>query len=147
MTKAVRVKWVESRQFIGIDSTDHSVVISSPGDGVGCKPSDLLLLSLGSCTSYDVVSILEKKRQKLTGLEVAVTGEQDEDAPWTFRKLHMQFTFRGEGLKEKAVQDAIELSESRYCSVAATLRGTAEISYDYTIDEEDARVSAASARE
>jgi putative redox protein len=137
MGKAARVKWVESRQFVGIDSTGHSVVISSPDDGVGCKPSDLLLLALGSCTSYDVVSILEKKRQKLTGLEVTVTAEQDEDAPWTFRKLHMQFTFRGKGLKEKAVRDAIELSESRYCSVAATLRGTAEIDYDYTIEEDE----------
>ena len=137
MAKAARVKWVESRQFVGIDSTGHSVVISSPDDGVGCKPSDLLLLALGGCTSYDVVSILEKRRQKLTGLEVTITSEQDEDAPWTFRKLHMQFTFRGKGLKEKAVRGAIELSESKYCSVAATLRGTAEISYDYTIEEDE----------
>jgi putative redox protein len=137
MASAVNVKWVESRQFVGIDSTGHSVVISSPDDGVGCKPSDLLLLALGSCTSYDVVSILEKRRQKLTGLEVTITSEQDEDAPWTFRKLHMQFTFRGRGLKEKAVQGAIELSESKYCSVAATLRGTAEISYEYTIEEDE----------
>ena len=137
MAKAARVKWVESRQFVGIDSTGHSVVLSSPDDGVGCKPSDLLLLALGGCTSYDVVSILEKKRQKLTGLEVTITSEQDEDAPWTFRKLHIQFTFRGRGLKEKAVQGALELSETKYCSVAATLRGTAEISYDYTIEEDE----------
>ena len=135
MAQSVLVKWVESRQFVGIDSTNHSVVISSPDDGVGCKPSDLLPLALGSCTAYDVVSVLEKKRQKLTGLEVTVTGEQDEDAPWAFRRLHMQFTVRGQGLKEKAVRDAIDLSEEKYCSVAATLRGAAEITYDYTIEE------------
>jgi putative redox protein len=128
-----RVKWIEKRQFVGIDSTDHSVVVSSPKDGVGMKPSDLLLVALGSCTAYDVVDILEKKRQKLTGLQVVVTSEQDEDPPWAFRKLHMQFTVRGKELKEKAVQDAIELAEEKYCSVSATVRGVAEIDYDYTI--------------
>ncbi len=130
-----RVKWIEKRQFVGIDSTDHSVVISSPKDGVGVKPSDLLLIALGSCTAYDVVDILEKKRQKLTGLQVVVTGEQDEEPPWTFRKLHMQFTVHGRGLKEKAVQDAIELAEEKYCSVSATVRGVAEIDYTYAIVE------------
>jgi putative redox protein len=137
MAKTTRVKWVESRQFVGIDSTDHSVVMSSPKDGVGMKPSELLLVSLGGCTAYDVVNILEKKRQKLTGLEVAVSSEQDEDPPWTFRKIHLHYTLRGKGLKEKAVQDAIELSEEKYCSVAATVRGMAEIDYEYTIIEDD----------
>ena len=137
MAKTAQVKWVESRQFIGIDSTNHSVVMSSPDDGIGMKPSDLLLVSLGGCTAYDVVSILEKKRQKLTGLEVAVTGEQDEESPWPFREIHLHYTLRGKGLREKAVQDAIELSEEKYCSVAATLRGVAEIDYEYTIIEED----------
>ena len=137
MAKPTRVKWVESRQFVGIDSTDHSVVMSSPKDGIGMKPSDLLLVSLGGCTAYDVVNILEKKRQKLTGLEVAVSAEQDEDPPWTFRKIHLHYTLRGKELKEKAVQDAIELSEEKYCSVAATVRGVAEIDYEYTIIEDD----------
>ena len=136
MAKTTRVKWVESRQFVGIDSTDHSVVLSSKGDGIGMKPSDLLLVSLGGCTAYDVVGILEKKRQKLTGLEVTISSEQDEDPPWTFRKLHLHFAVRGKGLKEKAVQDAIKLSEEKYCSVAATLRGVAAIDYEYTILED-----------
>ena len=136
MAKTARVKWVESRQFVGIDSTDHSVVMSSPDDGIGMKPSDLLLVSLGGCTAYDVVSILEKKRQKLTGLEVTVAGEQDEESPWPFRKIHLHYTFRVKGLKEKAVKDAIELSAEKYCSVAATVRGVAEIDYEYTIIED-----------
>ncbi|MFN2269772.1 MAG: OsmC family protein [Anaerolineae bacterium] len=139
MAKTTRVKWVESRQFVGIDSSKHSVVMSSQDEdnAIGMKPSELLLVSLGGCTAYDVVSILEKKRQKLTGLEVAVSGEQDEDPPWTFRKIHLHYTLHGKGLKEKAVQDAIELSEEKYCSVAATVRGVAEIDYEYTIIEED----------
>ena len=136
MAKTARVKWVESRQFVGIDSTNHSVVMSSPDDGIGMKPSDLLLVSLGGCAAYDVVNILEKKRQRLTGLEISVTGEQDEESPWPFRKIHLHYTFRGKGLKEKAVQDAIRLSEEKYCSVAATVRGVAEIDYEYIILED-----------
>ena len=132
MAKTARVKWVEKRQFVGIDSTNHSVVMSSPDDGVGMRPSDLLLLALGGCTAYDVVEILEKKRQRLTGLEIIITSEQEPDPPWTYRKIHLQYVLRGKGLREKAVRDAIELSEQKYCSVAATLRGTASrgIQYD-----------------
>jgi putative redox protein len=139
MAKTARVKWVEKRQFVGTDSSKHSVVMSSQDEenGIGMKPSDLLLVSLGGCTAYDVVGILEKKRQVLTGLEVAVTGEQDEEPPWAYRKIHLHYTLRGKGLKEKAVQDAIALSEEKYCSVAATIRGVAEITYDYAIIEED----------
>ena len=134
-----RVKWIEKRQFVGIDSSKHSVVISSQDEdnGVGMRPSDLLLVSLGGCAAYDVVNILEKKRQKLTGLEVAVTGEQDAEPPWTYRKIHLHYTLRGKGLREKAVQDAIELSEGKYCSVAATVRGVADVDYEYTIIESD----------
>jgi putative redox protein len=84
-----------------------------------------------------VVDILEKKRQRVMGLEVTVTGEQEPDPPWTYRKVHIQYVVRGKGLREKAVRDAIELSEQKYCSVAATLRDAAEITYDYTIVEEE----------
>lgn len=100
------------------------------------SPSQLLLVGLGGCTAYDVVNILEKKRQQLTGLEVNVTGEQEPEPPWTYRTIHIEYVLRGKGLNEKAVQDAIELSEERYCSVAATVRPAAELTYDYTIVEE-----------
>jgi hypothetical protein len=80
----VQIKWVEKRQFVGIDSTRHSVVISGTGpeDGVGMKPAELLLIALGACSAFDVLDILEKKRQKVTGLEVRVHGEQDPEPPW-----------------------------------------------------------------
>lgn len=138
MTKTVNVVWLEKQQFVGIDSSKHSVVISSQGDenGTGVGPSELLLLSLASCTSYDVVNILGKKRQHLTGLRVSVTAEQDQDPPWTYRKMHVHYEVCGKSLREKAVQNAIELSETKYCSVAATLRGTVDITYDYVIIEE-----------
>jgi putative redox protein len=139
MAKTVRVKWVEKKQFVGTDSTKHSVVMSAQDEenGTGMSPSQLLLVGLGGCTAYDVVGILEKKRQRLTGLEVTVTGEQDADPPWVYRKIHIHYEARGKGLKEKAVHDAIEISEQKYCSVAATVRGIAEITYDYTIVEDE----------
>ena len=134
----VRVKWLEKLQFVGIDATKHSVVMSGQGkeDGVGMSPSQLLLVALGGCTAYDVVNILTKKRQRLTGLEIEVTGEQEPDPPWTYRKIHLTYRLRGRGLSEKAVQDAIELSKNKYCSVGATLEAAAEITYDYVIEEE-----------
>ena len=139
MAKTVQVTWVQKRQFVGSDSSKHSVVMSSQDDenGTGMKPSDLLLVGLGGCTGYDVVDILLKKRQQLIGLEVVVTGEQDAEPPWPYRKIHIHYILRGKGLREKAVQDAIALSEEKYCSVAATVRGVAEITQEYTIVEEE----------
>jgi putative redox protein len=139
MAKNVAVTWVQKRQFVGSDSAKHSIVISSKDEdnNTGVKPSDLLLMGLASCSAYDVVGILEKKRLKLTGLEITVTGEQDADPPWTFRKFHLEYLVRGKGLPEKAVADAIHLSEEKYCSVAATVRGVAEITSSYRIVEEE----------
>ena len=138
MAKQTSITWLKKRQFVGTDGSKHSVVMSSQDEenGVGMSPSQLLLVSLGGCTAYDVVNILEKKREVLTGLEIQVTAEQDPDPPWTYRKIHIGYVLRGKGLSEKAVRDAIELSEEKYCSVAATLRGNAEITYDYTIVDE-----------
>jgi putative redox protein len=127
------VQWLSGKRFVGIDSTNHSVVISSKDEGVGVKPSDLLLIALASCTAVDVVEILSKKRLPLDSMEIITTGEQDADPPWTFRKIHMMFRLSGQGLTEKAVEQAIQLSEEKYCSVAATVRATAEITTEYKI--------------
>jgi putative redox protein len=127
------VRWIGGKQFVGIDSTQHSVVLSTPDEGVGMKPSELMLVALAACTAVDVVEILAKKRQTLTSLEISASAEQDSDPPWTFRKIHLHYKLSGVGLMEKAVAQAIELSEEKYCSVAATLRGVAEISYDYEV--------------
>ena len=129
------VKLIEGKKFIGIDSTNHSVVLSTPDEGVGMKPSELMLVALASCTAVDVVEILAKKRTPLTYLEIASSGEQDADPPWTFRKIHLHYKLGGKGLTEKSVAQAIELSEEKYCSVAATLRGVAQITYDFEIIE------------
>jgi putative redox protein len=130
------LKWMAGKQFVGIDSTQHSVVISTPNEGIGIKPSDLLLLALASCTAVDVVEILSKKRMPLSHLEISTSGEQDPNPPWTFHKIHMHFQVGGANLTEKAVAQAIELAEEKYCSVAATVRATAQITTDYEILEE-----------
>ena len=128
------VRWIGGKQFIGIDSTSHSVVLSTPDEGVGMKPSDLLLVALAACTAVDVVEIIAKKRLHLDSLEIRADGEQDSDPPWTFRKIHVHYTLRGTDLTETAVKQAIDLSEEKYCSVAATLRGVAEITTSCTIE-------------
>jgi putative redox protein len=132
----VSVKWIGGGRFIGIDSTDHSVVLSTAKEGVGVKPSDMLLVALGACTAVDIVNILEKKRLNLSALDIKISGEQDADPPWTFRKVHVEYTLRGQGLTDKAVEQAIALSEEKYCSVAATVRGVVEITNTFHILEE-----------
>ena len=133
------VKWTGKGEFVGTDSTKHSLIMSTQDEenGTGLKPSELLLLSLGGCTGVDVVSILKKRRQDLTGLEIDVTGEQDRDPPWTYRKIHLEYKIRGRGLSERAVERAIYLSEEKYCSVRSTILGTAEVTHSYTITEDE----------
>lgn len=132
----VSVQWIGDGRFVGTDSTNHSVVISTAKSGVGMKPSDMLLVALGACSAVDVVGILQKKKVDLRGLDIKVSGEQDADPPWTFRKIHVDYTLCGGGLTEKAVEQAISLSEEKYCSVSATIRGVAHITNSYHIVEE-----------
>lgn len=131
------VRWLSGKKFIGTDSTNHSVVISTPDEGVGMKPSELLLVALASCTAVDVVEILHKKRIVLTGLEISATGEQQADPPWTFRKIHLVYRVRGKGLTVEAAEMAVRLSEEKYCSVASTVRGVAEITTEIVILPEE----------
>ena len=133
---SVNVRWIGGKQFVGIDSTNHSVVLSTADEGVGMKPSELLLVALASCTAVDVVEILRKKRCELRTLAVRAEGTQDDAPPWTFRKVHLTYRLEGKGLSDEAVRQAIELSEEKYCSVSATVRGVAEITYSYEVVSE-----------
>lgn len=132
-TSTTTVHWLSGKRFVGVDSTNHSVVMSSKDEGIGVKPSDLLLIALAACTAVDVVEILAKKRMPLSDLEIVTCGEQDVEPPWTFRRIHMTFKLAGQSLLPKAVEQAIQLAEEKYCSVAATLRDTAEITTDFEI--------------
>ena len=134
MSADTTLRWIPGgSRFISTDSTGHSVVMSKPDENTGMKPSELILSALAGCASVDVVDILAKKRTPLSHLEVHLSAEQDADPPWTFRKIYMKFIVKGEGLTEKNVQQAIDLSEEKYCSVAATLRGEAEIITSFEI--------------
>ena len=93
----------------------------------------MLLVALASCSSVDIVEILEKKRLKLKLLEVTITGEQDPDPPWTYRKIHVKYRLGGKDVTEKAVEQAIHLSQDKYCSVSATVRGVAQINTEFEI--------------
>lgn len=127
------VRWVQDRQFVGTDSGGHSVVLSGDDRQTGVRPSEMLLVALASCTAVDVVEIMEKKRQPLSRLEIVITGDRDPDPPWPYRTIHVTYRVSGDKLTEKAVAQAISLSEEKYCSVAATVRGVARITTDFEI--------------
>jgi putative redox protein len=93
----------------------------------------MLLVALSACTAVDVVEIMAKKRQPLRFLEVQAEGAQDPEPPWPYRRIHLGFRLGGENLTRKAVEDAIRLSQEKYCSVAATIRGVAEITTSFEI--------------
>jgi len=132
----VNVKWTGERTFIGTDSGKHSVVLGgTKKEMIGMKASEMLLVALATCSSYDVVSILEKRKIDLQKLEVFVNAEQEEDPPWTFYKIHLKYVMAGENLQKKDAEKAIELSEGKYCSVAATVKGKAEITWECILEE------------
>ncbi len=132
------VKWLDGGVFVGVDSTKHSVVLSRQDEdnAVGMKPSELLLVALASCTAVDVVSILSKKRFQLDQLEIVVKGDQHPDPPWQYEYIKLTYKLRGKGLSESACSKAIDLSDSKYCSVAASLRSEVQIEHEIVILDE-----------
>jgi len=131
--KTAIVKWAGGEKFLATMPSGEAIQFDGGGaqnDGPG--PMETLLGALGACTSVDVAMILAKKRQKLEALEVAVSGERAPSPPQVWTKIEMFYKLTGE-LDEKSVRDAIELSQTKYCSVAAMLGKTATISYRYEI--------------
>ncbi len=127
------VKWVDGEEFIAKLPSGHSVSFDADRKhNAAPGPMEMLLGALGACSSVDVVMILAKKRQRLTSLEVVITGERASEPPAVWTKIEMVYRLAGD-LEDKAVRDAIELSQSKYCSVAAMLRKTAEITYRFEI--------------
>jgi putative redox protein len=138
----IAIKWTGqgSQMFIGRDSFGHVVMSGSwPQEDnswqewKGLKPSDMLLLSLASCSAYDVVMILGRQRQQLTNLYVSVDGQQASKPPYQFTEIHQHYTVEGIDLDAKKVERAIKLSEEQYCSVAATIRGVAQLSHSFEL--------------
>jgi putative redox protein len=128
------VKWSREMQFAGIGNGGHSVLMD--GDNkAGNSPMELVLIALCGCTAFDVVGILQKKREPFTGVEVSAQAEKAPDPPRVFTNIKLQYRVAGK-VARKAVEDAVRLSEEKYCSVAAMLNKTARITYEIRLDKE-----------
>ena len=124
--------------FVGVTPSGHAHVIETNSQrSIAATPMELLLLALGSCTGVDVISILKKKRQRVTDYRIEVSGDRREDHPRAYTKMFVKHIVHGRGVSPQAVAQAIELSDTKYCSVAATLRGAAEIVTTYEIIEDE----------
>jgi putative redox protein len=127
------IKWVGDQKFLGIGPSGHAVAFDSDRESNKAPgPMEMVLMALGACTATDMVTILEKKRQKLQSLEVVCSGERAADPPRVWIRLDIVFRLRG-AVEESAVKHAMALTEEKYCSVAATLKKSAEISWHYEI--------------
>jgi putative redox protein len=131
-----RVKWVEGRTFLGVDDNGRAALMSS-GDGPGVSPMQMLLLGLGGCSLIDVLSILQKQRQRVIDVEVEVRGVRGAELPRPWETVDLHYVVTGEGLEDAKVARAINLSLEKYCGVHGTLSGVADIRHDYEIRESD----------
>lgn len=132
------VYMVTGLSFVGKADSNHWVAMDGPpefgGAAAGSRPLELLLIGLAGCTGMDVVSILTKKRMPLEEFRVAVEAARAPDHPKVFTDIKISYYFRGDGLKEKDVTRAIELSQEKYCSASAMFSRTGKISYEYKIE-------------
>jgi len=123
--------------FVATPPSGHAQVIDINGErSAASGPLELLFIALGGCTGADVISVLHKKREQVTGYKIEIRAERREEHPRSFKKFEVKHIVRGRGISEKAVAQAIQLSTDKYCGVAATLRPTAEIVTSYEIQEE-----------
>ena len=126
-TKAI-VQFAGDDLFIGITPSGHAITLDTDHERAAAPtPVELLLIALGSCTAVDVISILSKKRQNITSYRVEISGERREEHPRSYKLMKVHHILKGLNISAQAVAQAIELSETKYCSVAATLRPTVEI--------------------
>jgi len=136
------VKMVEGLQIVGYADSGHGIVIDTTpeggGLGKGTSPMELVLIALASCSAMDVISILKKKREKLTGLEVRISGDRAETDPRVYTAVRIHYIFEGKGLSEIACRKAIDLSQEKYCSVLGMVSKTAQVESDWEIRERNA---------
>lgn len=131
------IQYAGNEFFIGTTPSGHAQIIDAKGDRRAAPtPMEMLLVSVAACAAVDVVSILEKKRQKISGYKSEITGERRTEHPRAFTKFHIHHIVYGSDVSEHAVRQAVELSDTKYCSVAATVRPTAEITTSFEIIED-----------
>ena len=136
-TKVARLRYAGRDAFVAESQSGHAIVTSFAPDKVTAPtPMELLLIALGGCTGADVVSILEKKRQRVTGYDIEVRAERRDEHPRIYTRIEVIHHVRGRGIDPKAVAHAVELSETKYCSVSAMLGASAKIEMRYEIEDE-----------
>ncbi len=136
-----KVKWLEDVSFLAESETGHTVVMDGPessgGRNIGIRPMELVLLGVGGCTSFDVITILQKSRQQVTDCIAEISAERADEVPSVFTKIHFHFVVTGKALKESQVKRAIDLSADKYCSASIMLgKAGVEIAHDYEIKED-----------
>ncbi len=140
MSMKASVKWVDGAQFVGESGTGHQVVMDGPEDhggrDLGPRPMEMLLLGLGGCSNFDVMSILRKSRQDVVDCQVNIEAERADAVPSPFTKIHLNFVVTGRKLKENQVKKAVQLSAEKYCSASIMLEAAGvEITHSYEMIE------------
>jgi len=135
-----KIQWDGNARFVTTSGSGHDVVIDGPpdhgGQNAGPRPMELVLMGLGGCASFDVMSILKKARQDVTDCQTLLTAERADAVPAVFTRIHLHFVVTGRGLKENHVKRAVELSAEKYCSASIMLeKGGVAITHDYEIHE------------
>ncbi len=135
--KTALARWIQNRQFQATTGSGHELILdggpTADGKSNGPSPMELLLVGMAGCTGVDVVDILQKKRQSISGVEVRVEGTRAETYPMVYTEIDVVYVVRGKDISPKAVEDAIALSETKYCSAGVMLGKTAKISSRYEI--------------
>lgn len=136
-----KVRWVDEVMFLGESGSGHSVLMEGPessgGHNIGIRPMEMLLIGVGGCSSFDVVSILKKARQNVTGCVAELQAERADAVPAVFEKIHLHFRVTGKDLSEKQVAKAVALSAEKYCSATIMLeKGGVHITHDFEIVED-----------
>ena len=132
-----RIKWLDHMSFVGESGSGHSVVMDGApeagGRDLGIRPMEMLLLGLGGCTAFDVVSILHKSRQQISDCEVEIEAERATEIPKIFTQIHLHFIVSGREIDKTKVSKAVSLSADKYCSASRMLEKTATITHDFEI--------------
>jgi putative redox protein len=135
-TKIARLRFAGGEAFVAESQSGHAMVTSFAHDLTAPSPMELVLIALGGCTGSDVVSILEKKRQRVTAYEIEVRAERRAEHPRIYTRIEVIHRLRGSNIDLKAVEHAVKLSETKYCSVSAMLSSSAQVSMRYEIRDD-----------
>ena len=135
-----QIKWMQDVSFKGKSESGHEVILDGPeelgGKGLGMRPMEMMLIGMGSCTSFDVVTILKRSRQQITGCIAEIEAVRADAIPKVFTSIHIHFLIKGIDLQKKAVERAVELSANKYCSASIMLGKSVKITHDFVISEE-----------